>query len=43
MPEPIRQADMRSREVIREWLLEHQEEKAEAKAEAEEAPASPPS
>eukprot|EP00903_Cladosiphon_okamuranus_P009630 g9164.t3 len=39
VPEPIRQADMRSREVIREWLLEHRDEKAEAK----ETPASSPS
>eukprot|EP00752_Nemacystus_decipiens_P007014 g6292.t1 len=31
VPEPIRQADMRSREVIREWLLERHEKEVEAK------------
>ena len=28
MPEPIRQADMRSREVIRDWLQEREAEEA---------------
>ncbi|CAM9632182.1 unnamed protein product [Pylaiella littoralis] len=31
VPEPVRQADMRSREVIREWLLERRGDEADTK------------
>ncbi|CAB1114624.1 unnamed protein product [Ectocarpus sp. CCAP 1310/34] len=41
VPEPIRQADMRSREVIREWLLERRG-KAEGETKKAEGPSPPP-
>lgn len=51
VPEPVRQADMRSREVIRAWLLERRrggeedekEEAAGARAREASSPSTPPS
>lgn len=40
VPEPVRQADMRSREVIRAWLLERRGDEAETK---QGSPSPPPS
>ncbi|CAM9934897.1 unnamed protein product [Ectocarpus sp. 8 AP-2014] len=42
VPEPIRQADMRSREVIREWLLERRGKAEGETKEADKGPSPPP-